>query len=216
KINFLNFAICCICLGTSQLTEGLPHASEEVYGTNEEPAFCHKLDCPRFTVIETFKTYELRKYAPSMWVSTQIKKMDFTEQDRKELFDKLFYYISGNNTEHMKIPMTAPVVETVLHGQGPDCESTFTFQFMIPFDLQKSPPQPTAQDINITTMPEMSVYVRVFGGYLNGTDIQNNIIKLSEDINDSSKYIANPYYSAGYDNPFQILNRHNEVWLRAS
>ncbi|XP_060576370.1 heme-binding protein 2-like [Ruditapes philippinarum] len=211
-MNFLTIATCF--MWTSQLVIGLPHVLE-VEPANDEPAFCHKLDCPKFSVIETFKTYELRKYMPSMWVATNLTKMDFSDKDQKDLFDKLFYYISGNNTAHMKIPMTAPVVNTVVHGQGPDCESTFTCHFMIPFDLQKAPPKPTAKDVYITTLPEMSVYVRVFGGYTNGTTVQNNILELSEDINDSSKYITNPYYYAGYDNPYQVLDRHNEVWLRA-
>lgn len=60
----------------------------------------------------------------------------------------------------MKIPMTTPVLETVFNGKGPDCDSTFIMQFMMPFSLQNSPPKPTAKDVNITTLPQMDVYVR--------------------------------------------------------
>lgn len=34
-----------------------------------------------------------------MWVTTQIQKMDLTDKDKTAMFDKLFHYISGNNTE---------------------------------------------------------------------------------------------------------------------
>ena len=59
-----------------------------------------------------------------------------------------------------KIPMTCPVLETVLHGVGPDCESNFTYHFMVPFVLQNSAPKPTNPAVYLTTLPEMSIYVR--------------------------------------------------------
>ena len=57
---------------------------------------------------------------------------------------------------------------------------------------------------------------RSFGGYDNATKITQEIQQLADDIEDAGKYVSNPYYSAGYDNPYQILNRHNEVWLQAT
>lgn len=61
----------------------------------------------------------------------------------------------------------------------------------------------------------MQFNFRAFGGFMNGSVIEFNLIQLASDINGTNKYIANPFYFAGYDNPNQILNRHNEVWLRA-
>ena len=43
--------------------------------------------------------YELRSYFKSTWVATNITTMTFTEEDERELFDRLFHYISGNNTK---------------------------------------------------------------------------------------------------------------------
>lgn len=54
---------------------------------------------------------------------------------------------------------------------------------------------------------------RSFGGFLNDTLEQENLGELADDIGDSSKYIKNPYFTAGYDNPYQVFDRHNEVWL---
>jgi hypothetical protein len=42
--------------------------------------------------------YELRQYEASKWVMTNLTTMVFTDNDDKAMFDKLFYYISGNNS----------------------------------------------------------------------------------------------------------------------
>lgn len=42
--------------------------------------------------------YELRQYEASKWVMTNLTTMVFTDADDKAMFDKLFYYISGNNS----------------------------------------------------------------------------------------------------------------------
>ena len=36
------------------------------------PSFCHGLQCPEYSVLATTKAYELRRYAPSLWVSTVV------------------------------------------------------------------------------------------------------------------------------------------------
>ncbi|KAL4225506.1 Heme-binding protein 2 [Mactra antiquata] len=205
--------VLCACAAVA-MTMSIQSVEEMQY-TKDPPAFCHKLDCPRYEVVQTFKDYELRSYLSSMWVATNVTQMQFTEDDKKKQFNKLLDYISGQNDRSEKIAMTAPVLQTILHGQGPDCESTFTLHFMVPFNLQNSPPQPKASDVYITSLEPMDVYVRVFSGYANGTSTQTNLQTLADDINDSTKYIPNPYYDAVYDNPFQILDRHNEVWLQA-
>lgn len=61
----------------------------------------------------------------------------------------------------MKIPMTAPVVNTVIHGAGPACESTFIEHFMIPHNnMQTNTPQPTDPKAYLVTMPSMKVSVK--------------------------------------------------------
>ena len=60
----------------------------------------------------------------------------------------------------MKIPMTAPVVKTVIHGAGPACEDTFIEQFMIPHNMQTNTPQPTDPKAYLVTMPSMNIYVK--------------------------------------------------------
>jgi hypothetical protein len=45
-------------------------ASEGV--DTKAPWFCHNLDCPRYTVLESTDDYELREYEAASWVSTDV------------------------------------------------------------------------------------------------------------------------------------------------
>lgn len=179
------------------------------------PEFCRDLDCPRYTVLETNDKFEKRRYEPSVWVATKTIRMLYTEQDRTTMFFKLFHYISGNNSAHSKIDMTTPVVTEVIHGQGPDCESNFTMHFLIPYALQANPPQPTEKDVFIRHVPEMTVFVKQYGGFDTDQTKLKNLQGLIDDLNAASKsYRDDLFYTAGYDGPY-ALKRHNEIWTVA-
>nr|XP_022330934.1 heme-binding protein 2-like [Crassostrea virginica] len=180
------------------------------------PGFCNNLDCPKFSVLQTFKEgYELRQYETSKWSSTNLTTMIFTDDDDKNMFDKLFYYISGNNSIHSKIPMTAPVLREVFHGPGPACESTFITHFMTPFSLQTNTPTPTDPTVYLREIPGMKIFCRSFGGKPTPDDYMNELQTLADQIGDSSKYENAFYFFAGYDSPYKVSDRHNEVWLKA-
>lgn len=183
--------------------------------TSHSPSFCHDLDCPTYSVVQTFKEgYELRRYAPSKWVATNITTIEYTDEINRELFYKLFYYISGNNSAHMKIPMTAPVLRTVIHGAGPACEDEFVTHFMVPHNMQTNTPTPTDPKAYLVTIPEMLVYVKSFPGRPTDSDRVAKIDELAQEIGDPSKYHDDYFYFAGYDGPY-VVARHNEVWLAA-
>ncbi|KAJ8304508.1 hypothetical protein KUTeg_018091 [Tegillarca granosa] len=198
-----------MALTSSVIAAGIPKIEQD-----QPPAFCNKLDCPKFETVQTFKEgYELRRYQPSKWVATNVSAIEFTREINTEMFYKLFYYIAGNNSKHMKIPMTAPVLTNITHGAGPDCESLFEMHFMIPFDLQDDTPSPTDPKLYITTLPQIEAYVRSFGGFPQQNDYVKAVSELADEIKDSSKYNEAFYFEAGYDGPERFTHRHNEVWL---
>ncbi|KAG8582901.1 hypothetical protein GDO81_008219 [Engystomops pustulosus] len=129
---------------------------------------------------------------------------------------RLFGYIQGNNEKKVKVDMTAPVTTYIEPGAGPSCESTITVSFYIPTEHQDDPPKPSESNVFVTERPETTVYVRCFGGFTNGAKNQEQILQLSESLKrDNKLFNENIYYTAGYDSPFKLLNRHNEVWLIA-
>uniref|UniRef100_A0A8C3RKV7 Heme-binding protein 2 n=1 Tax=Chelydra serpentina TaxID=8475 RepID=A0A8C3RKV7_CHESE len=170
---------------------------------------------PRFasSIYNGASDYEVRQYEPANWVATPVKSMDY-DSAVSTGFMKLFNYIQGKNEKGMKIEMTAPVTCHVEPGAGPFCESTITVSFYIPSVHQADPPKPSESDIFFENRPAMTVFVRSFGGYSSATKNQEELLTLAESLKrDGKVFDEKVYYTAGYDSPFKLLNRHNEVWL---
>ena len=134
-------------------------------------------------------------------------------------FQRLFSYISGENEGNIHVNMTAPVLTRVLPGAGPNCESTFEISFFTPFGFQSvdnAPPKPTNPDVYIQTIGAMNVAVNEFSGFAKSKEIIAHAAKLESDVTaDTSIEPENEdiWYYAGYDPPFRLSNRHNEVWV---
>ncbi|KAG2495190.1 hypothetical protein HYH03_006796 [Edaphochlamys debaryana] len=143
----------------------------------------------------------------AVWVSTRVNDTDY-ERATGTGFQRLFAYISGANAEKRKIAMTAPVRVQLTPGQ---------VSFYLPDDLQKNPPAPTSKDVFIDPAPATQLYVLSYGGRSNQKQVidkATELLKLLEERGLSYDY--SHFYSAGYDSPFRILNRHNEVWVAAA
>ena len=172
-----------------------------------EPKFCHDLDCPKFS------GYEVRHYLPSKWVGTTVTSTSYTTATG-EGFEKLFRYISGANKDGIKIPMAAPVASKIVPLSGE--ESNYTTLFFVPFDYQENTPIPTDPTLAIINLPALKVYVKSFGGFITDELLKKKLKKLKEDLGkDGLGYVSEYYFAAAYDSPFRIINRHNEVWLKA-
>ncbi|XP_060570816.1 heme-binding protein 2-like [Ruditapes philippinarum] len=219
----LSIAILFMCVGTSVQSGfllnsfNLPGLDNTHQTTNvfQKPAFCHDLDCPEYEVLETNDKFEVRRYKPSMWVATETVAFYYTDKESREMFFKLFHYISGNNSRGMKIAMTTPVVTEVLHGPGPDCESNFTMHFMIPFALQNNPPQPTESGVFFKHFPEAIRYVKQYGGFTSDDKKRENLEQFINDLNAAGKkYHDDRFFTMEYDGPYSIV-RHNEIWVTA-
>ena len=72
-----------------------------------------------------------------------------------------FYFPLG-----VKIDMTAPVLTKVIHGQGPNCRSTFVQHFMLTHKLWAAPIPPTDASVYIVDIPQMDVFVRWVGEWI--------------------------------------------------
>ncbi|KAK7495530.1 hypothetical protein BaRGS_00013228 [Batillaria attramentaria] len=179
---------------------------------SDKPDFCNKLDCPEFTVIKNEKTYQLREYVATKWVSTNSVGISFDAAQYTD-FERLFQYISGKNAKGQKIAMTAPVIDRIIPGPGPACESNFTMSFFVS-PKEGQPPQPTDKTVFLSSMPKMRVYVRSFGGFASEKKWIEEAAALADALG-SAAYVKDYYYTAGYNSPFQLTNRHNEIWFLA-
>ena len=76
---------------------------------------------------------------------------------RRDMFMRLFRYISGANKEKVKIEMTVPVA-TKYDAMGD--KTKFTMLFFAPEKYQTSTPMPTNPQVAILKLPKICVYVR--------------------------------------------------------
>lgn len=181
------------------------------------PWFCHDINCPNYSIVKNTSSYEIRKYPSTSWVSTDVKGLSW-KTSVSSAFMKLFGFISGSNDKQQKIPMTAPVISKVSPGQGPNCENDFVVSFFLPYNLQGKPldslPQPTDSTVYLSNYTAMTVAVKSFGGFASDDDVTTNIADLGNALEqDHISFDQVNYFTAGYDSPFRVFHRHNEVWL---
>jgi len=200
--------------------------ANEVVGmkqTREEgdtrPWFCHDLQCPEFKTIREIKVpdsdmvIEERCYKETNWVQTAGEGDDAKKW--YNMFQKLFAYIGkGENVKHEKIDMTAPVLVSV----DEESKSHSVMGFFIPPADVDSAPAPTREDVKINKISPMCVYVLSYGGWQMSMNNKfwSKVDTLKEGlkkagVNDVDE-AAGPMF-AGYDSPWRLINRHNEVMV---
>ncbi len=182
-----------------------------------EPWYYHNLEGPQFANT-TVETIQIRNYAADLWANTIIESNDIKEAGSIG-FTRLFDYISGANADKVTIEMTTPVLTTVQPGAGPNCNSSFTVSFYVPYMYQneQGPPKPSSEDIFIGKIGPLQVAISEFSGFTVQSEIIAKTAELESQVSTSSTIKADSstdiWYFAGYDPPFRVTNRHNEVWI---
>ena len=167
-----------------------------------------------YIVLKEHKGWEEREFPATKWISTDvISNQVHNSPEQVQAFYRLFDYIDGQNSEAMKIPMTAPVSFRILPGEG--TEFNFTMSFYIPSNLQETPPKPLDSTSYIEERPSMKVAAKRFGGiFISDLQYATEAAELYELALAEGLGIADiPLWTAGYDGPNVIINRRNEVWL---
>merc|ERR1711915_98446 len=160
----------------------------------------------------------------------------YQRSHQSQMFMELFRYISGVNQEQEKIEMTRPVVvfhnvtkETPLGNYEDLCMCFYLpSKYQADHDHEDSserssrhvaetPPQPLKDgSVYLYTAPAHHVFVRRFGGYaLTHNHWEKEMKALEADlVYDRHKYQEGQYYTAGYDHPWKLHHRRNEVWMQ--
>jgi len=179
-----------------------------------------KIENPNYQVVNKIdSTTEIRKYQISKWVSTNmitnVKKIDSVSSP---MFRKLFNYISGSNDKSASIQMTAPVTMVFKNSQNElmnlNSNCSVTMSFYVPKNNQDNTPLPTDSSVFVQTMNEFTVATIRFSGFATMNDNLKNRDALIQKLGSlASNYDTINIITAGYDSPFTLFNRRNEVWL---
>jgi len=187
----------------------------------QNPPECEHEDCPLFKRVWGNQSFEVRQYAPARWARTNVSSHSFAAAVNVG-FERLFRYIAGDNALNATIPMAAPVTTEVVPGEGPFCESTFVVGFYCPHKYQAPnppPPSPSSSDIYLFDAPPTTKAVYKFPGYaMTWHQVLPAILQCVDFIETELEpmglaYVPNIETVAGYDPPFKVNNRHNEIWI---
>jgi hypothetical protein len=161
---------------------------------------------PEYTIIESHDQIEIRDYNEFI-VAQVLVKEDF-KTARSVGFKFLAHYIFGNNIEHLKIAMTAPVMQQKQ-------ENAWNIIFMMPsiysFDAL---PKPFNNKIKLLEIPHKIFVVIRFSGLASDSNIEKNLVKLKSFISEQNlKPVSNEIY-AFYSPPWTLpFMRRNEIMV---
>ncbi len=156
-----------------------------------------------YKVVKNYSDFEIRIYEASLFTSVKLSNKTYKETSSKG-FSILAGYIFGGNNKNEKIAMTSPVAMTI--------DDVTTMMFLVPKKYTKETlPKPNNGDIEFTEMPAKKVAAIIFNGWANDYKIKDYKEKLRAALDKNGiKYTAN-FYFLGYNAPFELLNRKNEV-----
>lgn len=156
-----------------------------------------------YVVNKKYDAFEIRNYEATLF--TTVKLASSTYKDASgEGFAVLAGYIFGGNKKNEKIAMTSPVAMSL--------EDSMTMMFMVPKKFKKETlPQPNQSAIKFKEEPAKTVAAITFGGWASDEKIQKYKQQLKTALDAEGITYTNRFYFLGYNPPFEVFNRKNEI-----
>jgi hypothetical protein len=156
-----------------------------------------------YKVDKKYKDFEIRSYEATLFTSVNMSGNKYKESSSKG-FSVLAGYIFGGNKKNEKIAMTSPVAMSL-------GDST-TMMFMVPKKFNKETlPQPNESQIKFREEPAKIVAAISFSGWANDEKIEKFKQRLITALNAEGMQFSNRFYFLGYNAPFEVFNRKNEI-----
>jgi len=157
-----------------------------------------------YTLLKTIGDMEIRRY-PEALTATVIRPGGTYKEISNAGFRSLAGYIFGGNDGGKKIAMTAPVHMEM----GADSSR---MRFVMPMDLtMDSLPKPNDPNVRLQRVPEEVVAVLRFGGFSDDKRIAARAAELLQQVQAAGLEATGPVRFFGYDPPWQLVARRNEV-----
>jgi hypothetical protein len=156
-----------------------------------------------YVVNKKYDTFEIRSYEATLFTSVKLSTKGFKNSSSKG-FSILAGYIFGNNERNEKIAMTSPVSMTL--------DDSVTMMFMVPKDLKKEMlPKPDQSLIEFKEEPAKTVAAINFKGWANDKKIEKFKQELKSALDAEGITYSNRFYFLGYNAPYEVFNRKNEI-----
>ncbi|MFT5646167.1 MAG: hypothetical protein ACI976_000845 [Aureispira sp.] len=156
-----------------------------------------------YVVNKKYDVFEIRSYEATLFTSVKLSANTYKDASSKG-FSILAGYIFGGNEKNEKIAMTSPVSMSL--------EDSMTMMFMVPKKFKKETlPQPNQSQIKFREEPAKTVAAISFGGWADDEKIEKYKQKLKSALDAEGITYTNHFYFLGYNPPFEIFNRKNEI-----
>jgi len=162
-----------------------------------------KTETQKYELIFSKDNFEIRFYPEAILATVKIDGS--YDNFRNTGFGVLAGYIFGGNSENTKIAMTSPVRMSTDNNSN-------TMSFILPSEMEfEKLPNPNNQNIVLhKTTPKFAASVR-FSGYANDAGILKYKKKLNEILSQLNLAHSNNFEFLGYNSPYQVVNRRNEI-----
>lgn len=156
-----------------------------------------------YKVNKKYNTFEIRSYEATLFTSVTLSTKGYKDSSSKG-FSILAGYIFGKNERNEKIAMTSPVSMSL--------EDSMTMMFMVPKEFKKEMlPTPNQSEIEFKEEPAKTVAAISFGGWANDKKIARYKQQLTAALDAEGIVHSNRFYFFGYNAPYEVFNRKNEV-----
>jgi len=156
-----------------------------------------------YVVVKKHKQFEIRNYETTLFTSVKLSTKGYKNSASKG-FSILAGYIFGNNERNEKISMTSPVSMSL--------EDSMTMMFVVPKKFNKDNlPKPNVSDIEFKEEPAKTMAAISFRGWANDAKIEKYKQQLISALDAEGIKYANRFYFFGYNAPYELINRKNEI-----
>ncbi|MGV9013078.1 MAG: SOUL family heme-binding protein [Flavobacteriales bacterium] len=156
-----------------------------------------------YTVDGTYDGFEVRTYAKANFIYVTMDAKTYAEGSSKG-FRTLAGYIFGGNDRQQKIAMTSPVVMNM--------DSDVTMKFLVPAEYSMDQlPKPDNAEVCFATEKERTMAAITFGGFANDETIKQHKDELFRLLDAAGIRHTGQWSFLGYDPPFKLVGRKNEV-----
>lgn len=179
---------------------------------------CSGTESPQYEVVHIESDFEIRLYRDSTWMSARVLDLSFQKATILG-FHRLFQFTQGANLNCSRIPITFPVVTSVVPGAGPFNSSAYYVFLYLPTKFQDNPPVPLPElQLKPYFWTGYCVAVRKFSGFATDDTVLKEAGKLATSLSkspwaNSTSDSDYAYSIAQYDPPFRFIGRTNEVWV---
>lgn len=162
-----------------------------------------KIESYPYQTVKVYEEFEVRSYEASLFTSVRLATSDYKKASRTG-FSALAGYIFGGNQKNQKIAMTSPVAMSM--------EDSMTMMFMVPKKYAKDDlPVPNEPNIQFIDEPAKTVAALTFGGWASNEKLKAYSQKLESALAKEAIGHTGKFYYLGYNPPFDLINRKNEV-----